>query len=121
MDKITAVMLSWQAVLLAFAAFAILGVVRGMGTKKNDKGDVVGGFAQHRAFKMLMPIYPYLLCGGLVFIPGIPLPEKLTATLGAKLLYAVWCGWFSDKVYQVIKSVLEKGFNMKFGADKNGK
>lgn len=119
MDKITAVILSWQAVMLSFAAFAILGVVRGMGTKKKD-GKVVGGWAQHRLFKMFLPLYPYVLCLGLVFIPGIPLPEKLTGALGAKLLYAIWCGWFSDKVYQVIKSVLEKGFNMKFGADKNG-
>ena len=118
MDKITAVMLSWQPVLFAFAVFALLGVVRQVGTRKDDKGKVVGGWAQHRIFKMLLPIYPYVLCLGVVFIPGIPLPEKLPAALGAKLLYAVWCAWFSDKVYQVIKSVLEKGFNMKFGADK---
>lgn len=115
MDKITAVIMSWQAVMLSFAAFAILGVVRGMGTKK-ENGKIVGGWAQSRPFKMLLPIYPYALCMGIVFIPGIPMPEQLPATIGAKLLYAVWCGWFSDKVYQVIKSVLEKGFNMQFAS-----
>ena len=121
MDKITEVILSWQAVMLSFAAFAILGVVRNMGTKKiweDGKLKILGGFAQNRFFKMFLPLYPYFLCGGLVFVPGIPTPEKLGTALGAKLLYAVWCGWFSDKVYQVIKSVLEKGFNMKFGVDK---
>ena len=118
MEEIMAVLISWQVVLLSFAAFVLLSVTRRMGTKKKN-GEIIGGFAQHRLFKTFLPIYPYAFCLGLVFIPGIPLPEKLTATVGAKLLYAVWCGWFSDKVYQVVKSVLEKGFNMKFGADKS--
>lgn len=121
MDKITSVMASWEAFLLAFAAFAVIGVLRGVGTKKDKNGNVVGGWAQSRPFKMLLPIYPYVLTIGAVFIPGIPLPEKVGTALGAKILYALWCGWLSDKVFEIVKRVLEKGFNMKFGADKNGK
>lgn len=113
MDKITAVIVSWQAFLLAFAAFAIIGVVRNMGTKK-ENGVVVGGWAQSNVFKMLLPLTAYVICLGLVFVPGIPLPAELPATVGAKVLYAIWCGWFSDKSYQVIKSILEKGFGVKF-------
>ena len=121
MDKITAVMASWEAFLLAFAAFAIIGVLRQVGTRKNKKGDVEGGWAQSRPFKMLLPVYPYVLCLGAVFIPGIPLPEKVGVALGAKILFALWAGWLSDKAFEIVKRVLEKGFNMKFGVDKNGK
>jgi hypothetical protein len=111
-------MASWEAFLLAFAAFAILGVVRQMGTKKDTKGKVVGGWAQSRPFRMLLPVYPYVLCLGMIFIPGVPLPEKLGAALGAKLLFALWAGWLSDKSFEIVKRILEKGFNVKF--DKAG-
>lgn len=113
-DKIFSVIVSWQAVLLSFAIFVILGLIRGFGTKKVD-GVVVGGWAQSKWFKMFLPLYPYVLSSGLVLIPGIPLPTGMTATVGAKILYAIWCGWFSDKVYQIVKSVLEKGLNVQFG------
>lgn len=118
MENITAVMASWQAFLLAFAAFAVIGVIRGIGTRKDDKGRITGGWAQSRPFKMLLPVYPYVLTLGLIFIPGIPIPEKVGTALGARLLFALWCGWLSDKAFEIVKRVLEKGFNMKFGADK---
>jgi hypothetical protein len=118
MDKITAVMASWEAFLLAFAAFAVIGVIRGIGTRKDKDGKVTGGWAQSRPFKMFLPIYPYLLTVGAIFIPGIPIPEKVGTALGARILFALWCGWLSDKSFEVVKKVLEKGFNMKFGADK---
>lgn len=121
MDKITSVMASWEALLLAFAAFAVIGVLRQAGTRKDKNGNVVGGWAQSRPFKMFLDFYPYLLCGGAVFIPGIPIPEKLGVAVGAKILYAIYCGWLSDKAFAIVKRVLEKGFNMKFGTDKNGK
>jgi len=121
MEKITAVMASWEAFLLAFAAFAIIGVIRRAGTKKDKDGNVVGGWAQSKPFSMFMDFYPYIFCGGMVFVPGIPLPEKLEATIGAKVLYAIYCGWLSDKSFAIVKRVLEKGLGMKFGADKNGK
>lgn len=118
MDKITAVMASWEAFMLAFAAFAVLGVIRGIGTRKDKDGKVIGGWAQSRPFKMFMDLYPYILTVGAIFIPGIPLPEKLGTAMGAKILYAIWCGWLSDKSFAIVKRILEKGFNMKFGADK---
>jgi len=67
---------------------------------------------------MLLPIYPYVLTVGFIFIPGIPIPAKVGTALGARLLFALWCGWLSDKAFEIVKRVLEKGFNMKFGADK---
>jgi len=118
MDKITTVMASWEVLLISFAAFAVLGVVRAIGTKKDKDGKVAGGWAQSRPFQALMPLYPYVLAMGLIFIPGVPLPELVTKTLAVKLLFGIYTGWLSGFSFQVVKSVLEKGFNMKFGADK---
>jgi hypothetical protein len=118
MDKITAVLINWQAFLISFAAFAIIGVVRGIGTRKDSSGVIVGGWAQSRVFKMLLPILPYVITLGIVFLPDAPLPEQVQDTLTVKVLYGVWAGWLSDKSFQIVKRVLEKGFNMKFGADK---
>jgi len=121
MEKITSVMASWEAFLLAFAAFAIIGVLRQIGTKKDDKKNVVGGWAQSRPFKMLLPVFPYVITIGAVWVPGVPIPAQVGTAIGAKVLYALWCGWLSDKVFEIVKRILEKGFNMKFGADKNEK
>lgn len=118
MDTIASVMASWEAFLLAFAAFAVLGAVRGVGTRKDKAGKVVGGWAQSRPFKMFLPVYPYILTVGAIFIPGIPVPAKVGTAIGAKILFALWCGWLSDKSFEIVKRILEKGFNMKFGADK---
>jgi hypothetical protein len=114
MTKILNVLASWQVLLLALTSFIILGLFRKMLVKKDDAGNIVGGLANHRLFKMFLPLYPYGICLGLVFTPGVPLPAELGATFMAKFLYAIWCGWFSDKSYQVIKSILEKGFNFRF-------
>lgn len=121
MDKIAAVMASWEAFLLAFAAFAVIGVIRGVGTRKDSRGNVVGGWAQSRPFKTFLPVYPYVLTIGAVFIPGTPVPKQVGAAVGAKILYALWCGWLSDKSFEIVKRVLEKGFNVKFGASKDKK
>jgi hypothetical protein len=121
MDKITAVMASWEAFLLAFAAFAVIGVLRQVGTRKDAKGNVTGGWAQSRPFKMLLPVYPYVLTLGAIFIPGVPIPAAVGTAIGAKILFALWCGWLSDKAFEIVKRVLEKGFNMQFGADKPAK
>lgn len=118
MDKIADVFANWQVLLISFAAFAVLGVVRAVGTKKDAAGKVVGGWAQSKPFQALMPVYPYVLAMGLVFIPGVPLPDLVTKTLAVKILFGIYAGWLSGFSFQVVKSVLEKGFNMKFGADK---
>lgn len=118
MENITAVMASWQAFLLAFAAFAVIGVIRGIGTKKSSLGKITGGWAQSRPFKMLLPVYPYIVTLGFIFVPGTPIPEKVGAALGARILFALWCGWLSDKAFEIVKRVLDKGFNVKLGANK---
>jgi len=118
MDKIVDVFINWQAFALAFVSFIVLGIVRAMGTKKDKDGKVVGGFAQSRAFQMLLPLFPYLITLGVVFIPGVPLPEGLTKTLAVKIFFALWAGWLSGYSFQVIKKVLEKGFGMNFDPQK---
>lgn len=119
MEDITAVLASWKPFLLAFGASAVIGVLRKVGSAKDNNGKVVGGWAQGRVFKMLLPILPYLFTLGFVFIPGVPIPEKVGSALGAKLLYALWCGWLSDKAFEIVKRVLDKGFDMRFGAAKD--
>ena len=116
MDKIVDVLLNWQIFLLAFASFVVLGVIRGMGTKKDKDGKVIGGFAQSRPFQMFLPLYPYAITLGIVFIPGVPLPAEVTKTLAVKILFGIWAGWLSGFSYQLAKKVLEKGFGLTFGA-----
>jgi hypothetical protein len=116
-DKIVDVLVNWQALLLAFASFALLGVIRAIGTKKDKDGKIIGGFSFNRFFQMFLPAYPYLLTLGGVFIPGLPLPEKMTGTIMVKILFAIWAGWLSGFSYQLVKKVLEKGFGMAFGTD----
>ena len=117
MEKIVDVFVSWQVLLLSFAAFAVLSVVRKIGTRK-EGSKVVGGWAQSRAFKLLLPAYPYVLTLGVVFVPGVPLPEVASETVAVKLLFGIYAGWLSSFSFQLVKNVLEKGFNMKFGADR---
>lgn len=117
MEKLTDVLINWQVILLSFAAFAVVGVIRATGTRK-EEGKVVGGWAQSSLFKGILPVLPYVFTLAFVFIPGTPLPEEASKTIAVKVLYGIWAGWLSDKSYQVIKTTLEKGFKMKFGADK---
>jgi len=118
MDKFVDIFINWQILLISIAAFAVMTVVRKIGTRKNKEGKVIGGWAEHRYFKMFMPAYPYVLTLALVFIPGVPLPAIVGKTVAVKILFAIWCGFLSDKVYQIVKNFLEKAFNMKFGVDK---
>ena len=118
MSNITEIFVNWQVLMISFAAFAVLGVIRQIGTKKDENKVAIGGFTQSKWFKMFTPVYPYLLTMGAVFIPGIPLPEKVTATLAVKLMFGIYAGWLSGFSFQVVKKVLENGFNMKFGDDK---
>lgn len=114
MDKITDVFVNWQALLLAVVSFIVVGLFRGLGTKKDKDGKVIGGFAQSRSFQMFTPLYPYLITVGAVFIPGVPLPEGVAKTIAVKIFFGLWAGWLSGYSFQVIKKVLEKGFNMNF-------
>jgi hypothetical protein len=116
LDKIQDVLINWQAFLLAFASFAVLGTIRAMGTTKDEAGKVTGGWAQNKHFKAVLPLIPYLITVGVVFVPGMPLPE-LVKGCAVKILFGIWAGWLSDKSFQVVKSILEKSFGMKFGAE----
>jgi hypothetical protein len=118
MSKITEVLLNWQVLLIALVVSAVLGVLRAIGTKKDSTGKVIGGWAQNRYFQMFLPLYPYVLSVGFVFLPGVSLPDLVVKTLAVKVLFGVYAGWLSGFSFQVVKSILEKGFNMKFGADK---
>lgn len=108
LDKLTDVLINWQVILLSFAVFAILGVIRAVGTKKDKDGKVIGGFAENTWFKRFLPVYPYLFSLGIVFVPGVPLPEIVGKTLAVKILYGIYAGWLTDKVYQIIKKFLEE-------------
>lgn len=108
MDKVTEVFLNWQVLLISFAAFAVLGVVRAMGTRKNAKGEVLGGWAQTSYFQIGLPVYPYIITMGLVFLPGVPMPEVVSSTLAVKVLYGVYSGWLSGFSFQIVKNVLKK-------------
>ena len=108
MDMITKVFLNWEVLLVSFAAFAVLGLVKKLGTKKDKDKKIVGGFAANRWFLKFLPLYPYVLTMGLCFIPGVPLPETATKTLAVKILFGIYAGWLSGFSFQLVKSVLAK-------------
>lgn len=114
MDKIVDVFVNWQAFMLACVSFIVVGLLRGLGTTKDKDGKVIGGFAQTRPFQMFLPLYPYLITLGAVFIPGVPLPDGLSKTIAVKIFFALWAGWMSGYSFQVIKKILEVGFKMNF-------
>lgn len=114
MEKIVDVLVNWQALLVAFASFALLGVIRALGTTKDKDGKIVGGFSQSKYFQMFTPTYPYLISMAFVFAPGLPLPVELSKTLAVKLMFGLWTGWLSGFSYQLAKKVLEKGFGVIF-------
>lgn len=110
-NSIQDIFINWQVLLISFAAFAVLSVVRKMGTRLEGGvtgGKPIGGFAQSHVFRTFLPVYPYVLAMGLCFVPGIPLPEKVSATVALKVLYGIYAGWLSDKSYQLISSVVNK-------------
>ena len=112
LDQLTDVFFNWQVLLVSFVAFAVVSVIRQVGTHKDKDGKVIGGWAENRYFHILLPLLPYVLCLGLIFIPGVPLPEIIVKSspklLAIKILYGIYAGWLSDKSYQVVKKLLEK-------------
>ena len=113
MEKITEVFFNWEVILLSFTAFAVLGVIKAVGTRKGSKGKIIGGFAHSKSFKMFTPVYPYALALILCFVPGVPLPKIVTGTLAVKVMFGVYAGWLSGFSFQIIKKVLE-GVGVKF-------
>lgn len=108
MSQVMDVLFCWQVFLLSMCVFALIKVVRSVGTQKDSQGKILGGWAENKWFKTFLPAYPYLLSLGIVFIPGLPMPEVLGATIAAKILFSIWCAWLSDKAYQMVKNIFEK-------------
>lgn len=109
MDKIADVFLSWQILLISLCTFIVFSTIKRIGTKRSeDKSKVIGGFAHSKPWKMLQPAIPYPIAIGLVFIPGVPLPELVMKTLAVKIMFALVAGWLADKSFQIVKGILEK-------------
>jgi len=106
--KISDIFLNWQVLLISFATFALLGVIKSIGTTKDKDGNIMGGVAQHKWFQTFLPAFPYVMALILCFLPGVPLPEIVTKTIAVKVLYSVYAGWLSDKSYQLITNVIDK-------------
>ncbi|MFW9801014.1 MAG: hypothetical protein ACFFFC_00055 [Candidatus Thorarchaeota archaeon] len=103
------VFVSWQLVLISFCTFIILSTIKRFGTKKNKKTNkIIGGFAQSKLWKILQPVMPYLISLGIIFIPGVPLPDDITNTLAVKIMFGLVAGWMPDKSFQIVKNTLEK-------------
>lgn len=119
MDKVLTTLInvffSWEALLIAFAVFAVLQALRKVLTRKDLDTGSLTGVAQNRWFRLFLPMYPYALALGLVVIPGVPFPQQIQ-TLAAKILFAIWAGFLSDKSYQIIKRILGTVFGIKSGA-----
>lgn len=107
LDKFVDVFLNWQAVLISFAVFVVLSLVRKVGTQVGKDG-TVKGFAQNKWFQIGLPIYPYLLALLFCLLPKAPLPEIVQTSLATKILYGLYTGWMPDKAVQLIKHALEK-------------
>lgn len=87
-------LLNVHVVLMAIAAWFLLWAIR-----KMWKG--MDGIEWVRRFK---PLYPVLLCEAFVWIPGI-IPD---ATIGERVLMAVWAGVLAAIGYQIIRRVVKK-------------
>ena len=107
MEKIVDIFLSWEILLISISVFVVQTVIKRVGTRKDGK-KVVGGFAHSKIYKTIQPIVPYPIAVGLVFIPGVPLPEAMTETVAVKVLVALVAAFFADKAYQLVKGGLEK-------------
>ena len=107
MEKITEIFLSWEIFMISFCTFIVLSTIKRMGTK-TEGTKVVGGFAHSKSWKMLQPVLPYPISVGLVFIPGVSLPAVATETMAVKIMCGLLAGWMADKVFQIVKNILEK-------------
>jgi hypothetical protein len=109
MHRITDIFISWQLILISFCTFIVLSVIKRLGTKKDKKTNkIIGGFAHSKLWKILQPVMPYLISLGIIFIPGVPLPEPVTETFAVKILFGLVTGWMPDKSFQIVKNILEK-------------
>lgn len=83
-----------HVVLMAIAAWFVLWAIRRMWKTMDDNEWV----------RKLKPLYPTILCQGFVWIPGV-LPD---ATLGDRILLAIWAGILASIGYQIIRRFVKK-------------
>ena len=93
MGELEEKLLSFHVIIIAAAAWLILWVLRKIWT----------GLDNINIVKKLKPIYPVILCEGFVWIPGI-LPD---ATMGERILLAIWAGFLAAIGYQLIRRFLK--------------
>jgi hypothetical protein len=109
MDKITEVFLSWQLLLVSFSTFIVFSTIKRLGTIRSEDGTkVIGGFAYSKPWKMLQPVLPYPISIGLTFIPGVTIPDIAGETFIMKIIFGLMSGWMADKVFQIVKNILER-------------
>jgi hypothetical protein len=94
MGELEQLLLNTHVVLMAIAAWVILWALR----------KVWSGFDKIGIVRKLKPLYAAALCEGFVWIPGV-LPE---ATLGERILIAVWAGFLSSIGYQLLQRFVQQ-------------
>jgi len=99
MESLEGQLLNLNVVLIAVGAWFILWVLR----------KVWKGMDSNKIVKRLKPLYPAVLCQGIVWIPGA-LPAEPEPTVGSRILMALWCGFLASIGYQLLKRFLgQKG------------
>jgi hypothetical protein len=95
-------LLNLNVVLISVGAWFILWVLR----------KVWKGMDSIKIVKRLKPLYPAVLCQGIVWIPGA-LPAEPEPTIGTRILMALWCGFLASIGYQLLKRFLgQKGIEL---------
>jgi len=102
MESLEGQLLNLNVVLIAVGAWFVLWVLR----------KVWKGMDSNKVVKRLKPLYPAVLCQGIVWIPGA-LPAEPEPTVGSRILMALWCGFLASIGYQLLKRFLgQKGIEL---------
>jgi len=106
MADLSSVFLSWQVLLIGIVIFLLLRLARRIPKLKDSK-----------TFRAGLPVWPYVLGLGCVFLPGVPLPAMIS-TVTAKAMYGLYSGWLSGFSYQLVRHVLETKGGLQKEGDK---
>lgn len=95
-------LLHTNIVLMAAGAWFIMWVIRKI-WKGMDKIEWV---------KKFKPLYPAIICQGLVWIPGsmpgITSETPIDETIAPRILTGLWCGFLASIGYQLLRRLLER-------------
>jgi hypothetical protein len=95
-------LLSVNVVLISVGAWFILWVLH----------KIWKGMDKNRWVSRFKPLYPAVLCQGLIWIPGA-LPPDQEPEIGGRILMALWCGFLASIGYQLIKRFLgQRGIDL---------